>query len=354
MTRPLLAAVGLLLVTQSYAWAQGAAPTQDIARSPAPPLSPALKKFEGSTAEFSTYIGSGSFYTSGYRNPYASLALFARPSYSLGTRYKLALRARLYAEDELTSPDNPTGRRLYLYDPWIWLSADDLHTFERSKLRISGLVRVVVPLSPESRYQHMIGAVGLGPSVSRKFEFGDVNDEKRKWTLKASYTFLFYKYLQTSDFRGTGPGDTTGCLAPPSAGAPGLSGGGPTASAADRCGGPANPNVSFGNALALSLARGKLSGMVTLLVQNTFNHSFPDDMLTPTNGVSTGRRDISWGIIAATYQLRPHFGVSAGISSYQPALDSRYRYPRFPFFDLSGGASFNNYTQFLLSLEGSI
>ena len=58
MTRPLLAAVGLILVAHSYAWAQGAAPTQDIARSPTPPLSGSLKKFEGSSAEFSTYVGS--------------------------------------------------------------------------------------------------------------------------------------------------------------------------------------------------------------------------------------------------------------------------------------------------------
>jgi len=78
MTRPLLAAVGLILVAHSYAWAQGGAPAQDIARSPTPPLSAALKKWEGSSAEFSTYIGSGSFYTSGYHNPYASLALYVR------------------------------------------------------------------------------------------------------------------------------------------------------------------------------------------------------------------------------------------------------------------------------------
>ena len=47
-------------------------------------------------------------------------------------------------------------------------------------------------------------------------------------------------------------------------------------------------------------------------------------------------------------------GVSAGISSLQPALDSRYRYPRFPFFDLSGGANANNFTQFFVGVNGSI
>jgi hypothetical protein len=350
MTRPLLAAVGLILIAHSFAWADN--PVQDIARSPTPPLSGSLKKFEGSAAEFSTYVGSGSFYASGYRNPYASLAVFVRPVYDLGTRYKLSVKARLYVEEELTSPDDRTGRRFYAYDPWLWLAADDLHTFERPKLRIGGFTRVVLPLSLESRYQHMIAALGAGGSVGRKFEFGDVNDEKRKWTLKATYGLVAYKYFQTSDFRGSGPGDTTGCLAPPSAAA--ASGGGPTASATDHCGGPANPNYSFGNSLAVALARGKLSASITLLIQNTFNYALPQDMFTPVNGVQTGRRDNTWGIIAASYQLRPHFGVSAGISSYQPALDSRYRYPRFPFFDLSGGANYNNFTQFFLSLEGSI
>src|SRR3954452_2209953 len=115
MARPYLAAVGLILVAHStYAWADN--PVQDIARSPTAPGSStpdSLKKFEGSSAEASTYIGSGSFYTSGYRNPYASVALFLRPSYALGTRYKLALRARVYVEEEFTSPATPNGRRFY-------------------------------------------------------------------------------------------------------------------------------------------------------------------------------------------------------------------------------------------------
>ena len=98
MTRPLLAAVGFIVVAHSYAWAQGASAVQDIARAPTSKTSSEhWKKFEGSTVDLSTYIGSGTFYASGYSNPYASLAVFARPSYKLGTRYKLALRARIYA-----------------------------------------------------------------------------------------------------------------------------------------------------------------------------------------------------------------------------------------------------------------
>jgi len=352
MARPYLAAVGLVVVAQTYAWADN--PAQDVARSPTAPVPAYLKKLEGSSAEASTYIGSGSFYVSGYRNPYASVALYLRPNYELGTRYKLALRARVYVEEELTQPDNPNGRHFYTYDPWVWLSADNLHTFERAKVRIGGLFRVVFPLSYESRYQHQIVAFGAGPNVNRDFNFGQVNDEARKWTLKLSYGFIAYKYFQSSDFRGSGPDDTTGCLAPPSAGAPGISsGGGPTASASDRCGGPANSNFSFANAFIANLVHGKWSFGMTLLIQNTFNHSIPADMFTPSNGVNTGRSDFTWGIVSIGYQLRPHFGLSAGVSSLQPALDSRYQYPRFPFWDFSGG-NYNNYSQVFLGVNGTI
>ena len=155
MARPYLAAVGLILVAHTRMRGRTIrSRTSHARRRRRPPAS--LKKFEGSSAEASTYIGSGSFYASGYHNPYASIALFVKPSYALGTRYKLALRARIYVEEEFTSPDTPNGRRFYPYDPWVWLSADNLHKFERSKIRIGGAVRTILPLSYESRYQNML------------------------------------------------------------------------------------------------------------------------------------------------------------------------------------------------------
>lgn len=355
MARPYLAAVGLILVAHStYAWADN--PVQDIARSPTTATSTTpdyLKKFEGSSAEMSTYIGSGSFYASGYHNPYASVALFLRPSYALGTRYKLALRARVYVEEEFTSPDTPNGRRFYPYDPWVWLAADNLHTFERSKIRIGGAVRMVFPLSYESRYEHTLFALGVGPNVNRTFEFGQVNDEKRKWTLKLTWALMAAKYFQTSQYRGTGPGDTTGCLAPTGGGAPGASGGGFAGSEGDHCGGPANTNYAIANSLLAMLGRGKWSLVMSLYVANTIKYAFPADAMTADNAALTGRSDTSWGIIALSYELRPHLSLSGGISSLQPALDSRYRYPRFPFWDFSGG-NMNNYSQVFFSVGGTL
>jgi len=356
MTRPLLAAVGLIFAAQSYAFAQGASSSsvQDIARSPTTPTAPWLQKFEGSTLDLSTYVGSGSFYVSGYRNPYASLAVFFRPSYKLGTRYKLALRARFYLEEELTKPDTENGRRFYPYDPWVWLAADNLKTFERSKIRIAGTLRTILPLSYESLYSHLLFAIGGGPSVNRDFTFGQVNDENRKWTLRLTWLSVFMKYFHSSDFRGDGPGDTTGCLAPSSGGGGGYgSGGAPTGAESDHCGGPANTNFAFGNTFLASLARGKWSGMVSLYISNAFKYSFPSDVLTADNAALTGRQDMTWGIISLSRELRPHLSIAAGIASLQPALDSRYRYPRFPFWDFSG-ANFNNYSQIFLSLSGSL
>jgi hypothetical protein len=351
MTRACLAAACLVLAVQSVAWGQGTVQTTDVTRTAS---SPHESKFKGSLAELSTYIGSGSFYASGYYNRYAALAIYVRPTYDLGTRFKLSVNARLFVTTELTSPDDVNGRRLYLYDPWFWLSAQNLHTFERSKIRIGGTVRTVVPLSPESRYANMLLAAGAGFNVNRKFEFGQSPDPDKRWSLAVSWGFIFSKYLQTSHFRGSGPGDTTGCLAPDVVPASGVSAGGaPSASDADRCGGPANTNFALQDAFIANLARGKWSLGMTLLIINNFKYPFPNDVLTADNAAVVGRSDQTWGILSVGYQLRPRIGLSAGLSSLQPALDARYQYPRFPFYDFSG-ANANNFTSVFVSINGSL
>jgi len=91
---------------------------------------------------------------------------------------------------------------------------------------------------------------------------------------------------------------------------------------------------------------------VSLLLTNTFNYSFSDDPLTPAAATPTGRSDMTWGIINVGRQITDRVSLLVGVSSLQPALDSRYRYPRFPFFDLSGGANANNFTQLLFAVDG--
>jgi hypothetical protein len=309
----------------------------------------------GSILELSTYVGSGSFYASGYHDPYASVAVFAKPTLALGTRFNLSLNARLFVEHELTEPDNPENRHLYLYDPWIWLAAGDLHTFARTKIRVAAVFRTVLPLSPESRYQHMILGVAGGLSLNRRFVWRESEPEEARWTLTVSVVTALTKYFQTSHFRGDGPSDTSGCRASSHVAAVGAGGGeGPVAADADRCGGPANPNLALTDAVVLSLGHGHWTGGLTFYVANTFKYSIPKDMLAADQAVETGRTDLTWGIVSLGYDISSHLGVAVGLSSQQPALDSRNRYPRFPFFDLSGGLNANNYTQVFLSVDGTL
>jgi hypothetical protein len=348
MARVHLAVAGLIFVAHAgYAYAEN--PVQVYTQSTG---TGKWKKLAGSTVELSTYIGSGSLYASGYSDPYASLALYLKPTYDLGTRFNLSLRARIYFEEELTLPDNPTGRRFNPYDPWLWLSGD-LHTFERSKIKIGGTFRTVLPLAYESRYRHDIITLAAGGNVNRDFEFGAVNDEKRKWSLKLTYAFLFYKPFQSSHFRGSGPGDTTGCLAPSGAGAAGATSGGPSGASGDHCGGPANTNYSIGNAFFAWLGRDKWSLTVSLQIFNDFKYAFPADALTADNAAVSGRADTTWGVVALGYKLTDRVSLGAGISTLQPALDSRYQYPRFPFWDFSGG-TMNNYSQVFFSVGGTL
>jgi hypothetical protein len=357
----LAAAVGFLCGALICTAARADTALPDVLRVPGAPNGAGAnlgwaQKFAGSAVELSSYAGTGTFYTSGYRDPYVSVAVFARPTYDLGTRYALSLNARLYVEEELTLPDNPEGRHFYPYDPWVWLSAQNLHTFGRSKIRVGGLLRTILPLSYESRYANLLFGLGAGFNLNRPFQLGHAADPSRQWTLTASYVFIFYKYFHSSDFRGSGPADTSGCRAPDSSALGGAtaSGGDPSVSATDRCGGPVNPDFSFVDAFIVALARGKWTLTTTLLITNTFDYAVTTDALTSVNAVYRGRGDTTWGIVALAYQLRPRLAVSAGVSSQQPALDARQQNLRFPFYDLSGGASANNYTQFFASLTGTL
>jgi hypothetical protein len=91
---------------------------------------------------------------------------------------------------------------------------------------------------------------------------------------------------------------------------------------------------------------------MTLIVFNMFRYDAPIDAFSPTD-VPRGREDVTWGITALSYEISEHLAAAFGVSSYQPALDSRYRYPRFPFFDFSG-TNANNFTQLFLNLNGTL
>jgi hypothetical protein len=348
-------AVGpIAMVTPSFAFAQGAARDQSGAltvKSTDTSKGWLEQKFAGSYAEVSNYVGSGTFYASGYHNPYVSTAIYLKPVYKLGTKRDLALSLRLYLETEYTQPDNPQARRFYPLDPWINLSARNLYTEPHSKIRFGAFGRVVIPVSYESRYANLLFGTAVGGSASRDFAFGRPDAEGKRWGVNLAFGSVFTKNLHSSVLRGNGPGDSTGCLSGPSkptqanAATPGAAG-------TDFCGGPLNTNFAFMNSLGATVTRGPWSASATVILINQFRYAAPIDAFAATD-VPRGRDDLTWGLLAIGYDIRPHLGVGAGISSYQPALDSRYRYPRFPFFDFSS-TNLNNFTQLFVNLNGTL
>jgi hypothetical protein len=346
------------------AWGQGAVRDQSgtltATASNAEKKSWLEQRFAGSFAEVTTYIGSGTFYTSGYRDPYVANALYLRPQYDLGTKYKLALAGRLYLEEEYTTPDTPNGRRFNPLDSYLYLNAKNLYTMPRAKVKFSGGVRAAIPVSYESRYAHLITTLGVSLAANRAFDLGRPDAQGKRWNLTLSLGEGFSKALRTSAIRGNFPGDTTGCRTTGPAGFAGSAG----AVENDRCGGPLSTSYAFATSGSVGLSRGRYSLSVSLIVLNEFKYSvdsatyqllnMPNQQpLNMSNQVVTGRSDITWGIISAGYDVTDHLALSVGIASYQPALDSRYQNLRFPFFDFSG-ANANNFTQLLVGVTGTL
>jgi hypothetical protein len=201
----------------------------------------------------------------------------------------------------------------------------------------------------------MLTGVAGGLNLGRAFDLGQSPLPERRWNLAVSVSSVFTKYLHSSDLRGNAPGDTSGCRSFLGAGsASGSAFGGPSASESDRCGGPVNTSYSLTSSILGSLTRGKWNASMILVVANLFRYSVPVDQLSGLNTNDVGQVDTTWGIVSVSYAFTEHLGASVGVSSYQPALDSRYQYPRFPFFDLSGGANANNFTQAFVSLSGTL
>jgi hypothetical protein len=310
-------------------------------------------RFAGSFVDLSTYVGSGTFYTSGYHNPYVSNALFLRPTFSLGTPLRLSLNARVYLEQEYTTPDTPNGRSFYPSDSWLFLTAKNLYTMPAAKVRFSGTVRMILPTSYESRYAHLVTGLGISGGATRMFDLGAVGTTDKRWSLLVNLGTGFTKYVRTSEVRGDFAGDTSGCRA---AGPPSGAGVG-SASDSDRCGGPLNTSFAVTTSGMVALSRGPLALTVTLALFNEFKYAIAPSteiqIYMATDQIVRGRNDMTWGIVSLGYEITPHATVAIGISSFQPALDSRYQNIRFPFFDFNG-TNANNSTQAFVSLTGTL
>jgi hypothetical protein len=310
------------------------------------------QRFTGSWVNVSAYSGTSTFYSSGYRDPYVSNVVYLKPYFQLGTKYDLSLAARVILEEELTLPDTPNGRRFYPEDTWLSLGAKNLYTAPRAKIKIGGGTKIVLPTSYESLYSHLVFGLGASLGASRPFEFGKPDAQGKRWSLVLTLGSSFTKNFHTSEVRGNFPGDTTGCR---ETGPAGNVGGPSGVSGNDRCGGPLNTSFSVLSSGGVELARGRYSLSVNLIIINNFRYSVDSSVWATTmlNEVPMGRQDYSWGLITLSRDFNAHLSASAGIASYQPALDSRYQNLRFPFFDFSG-ANANNFTQLFLGLTGTL
>lgn len=312
-----------------------------------------LHRFDGSWANLSTYIGSGSFYTSGYRDPYVSNVFFAKPSFMLGTKYDLSLVGRVVFEYEYTKPDNPQARHFYAEDTWLSLAAKNLYTGPRSKIKVSGSTRVVLPTSWESQYSHLVAAWGVGLGASRPFEFGRPDAQGKRWHLVVGLSTGAAKLFQTSEVRGNYPGDVTGCRLT----GPAVPIGGVGAAGDDRCGGPLNTNFTLLSSGFVEISRGKWNLNVSLTVINNFKYQVDPTIwmnsLSTLGTIPAGRDDKSWGIIQVSRELTSHFALTALLNSYQPAMSADFKTLRFPFFDFAGPNA-NNYTQISFGVTGTL
>lgn len=308
-----------------------------------------LKRFAGSYAELSTFVGTGSFYSGGFSRPYVAEGLYVKPTFQLGTPVRLTLNARVYFIYEFTNPDSPSAQRFSPLDTWIWLSAANLYTEKKTGIRLSGIFRVQLPTSYESIYSNTVMGLAAGLGLGRGFKWA------KNWRGGVSLSSTFTKFFHTREYRGKGPGDSTLCdgpAAPPPSVATGA-GFGPDVSVGDTCGGPLNTSHAVVSALSGNVGWKGLTISTTLLFINQWRYSFPIDQYTSPNAVQTGQVDSTWGLIALSYDINPHLGVTLGLSSFQPALNSTFTRPRFPFFDFESGNA-ANYTQIFANVNGTL
>jgi long-subunit fatty acid transport protein len=262
------------------------------------------------------------------------------PSYRLTDHVSVGLGWSLGWE--YTTPDGPPGapvnRRYSPSDISGSISHSDLWSDHRSGLRLSGSIRAIAPTSFESRQNHTITNVTVSPSLSRAF---------LKDRLTLSYGFGFTKYFPAQATRGfVGCADDPSFLHPPGQEQPSTD--------SQRCGGGGmNTNFSISNSLGGSYKfTDKLSGSIGIGLSRAWK-------FTPDGPVgSSGEPGLTGGLwqttgdLSMSYAINDTYSVSGGVSSGQPALDSRQSRPRFPLFDFETPA--NGFTTFGVTLSGRI
>ena len=247
---------------------------------------------------------------------------------------KTALRCRraLAWQQELTRSDTATRpQQGFLSD--LWLSAfRHLVTVPKAELRVSGLLRVFLPTSQESRFQTLAAAASAGFRIDRSI--GPINIA---WV--PSFRKNFHRYeTPLVDNEGL---DLPILLA--------RDGGSEAVGSFLRSAGTNNVSHSLRNILQLSaMIRGRFFLSATYLIENAWTYACHDDALVSPNAVAgCGRRDAYFANLDFTWVVNGLLRLSTGvITAGAPKTEDNQRF-RFPFFDFESPAS--NATTFYLS-----
>ncbi|MEK6608413.1 MAG: hypothetical protein AABZ30_12190 [Myxococcota bacterium] len=287
--------------------------------------------------ELSNSLGLGTFVENDYSDaPFFGQALDINPTYKLTD--DISADVDWILAWEYTTPDNPTGRRYTPSDVVFRVAHSSLLKDARfTGLTVTSSVLAIAPTSYESRFRGTVTNLTGRIGVNRPF-LGD--------RLTPSYRFSATKYLPTQQSPGflTDPeeqeeiADDQGHLLVA------------CSVARDACAGTAgiNPSYSFTNRARVDYkVTSKFSAKLILDVTNIFKFETPEAFSDP-NLPSRGRVDMTAGVFELVYSLHERLDLKAGVTSEQPALDSRNDGLRFPFFDFESPS--NNFTQFYLSV----
>lgn len=293
----------------------------------------AVRRFKGSQAQLSTFLGSGTFVANEFsNNPYFSQSLSVLPRFRLARAQSLRLFWSL--EWEYTEPNNSAGRRLYPSDLRLSYHHVDLVRDPWLKGRLMTSGQVWLPLSLESRHNHTV--VNVRGTLAYLVVLA-------RGRLQLQYSFGVQKYFPTDKVRGFSgdQGDGAGLPVCLSRGAAGFDG-------ACGSGGPMNDNWQLRNFFGAAwFFTPKLWLSASFMIMNYFRFAVPDDALADPELPMAGQADFTFGGIELSYQLIDHVILGFGTSSHQPALTPTGGL-RFPFWDFSSPS--NNYSRFYFAV----
>jgi len=122
-----------------------------------------------------------------------------------------------------------------------------------------------------------------------------------------------------------------------------------------------NTNYAVSETGVVTLSRGRYSFTASLGVFNSFKFAVDKSTAMTINSSqlnaaslpAVGRTDLTWGILAAGYDITDKLNFELGLATIQPAMTLDYKSLRFPFYDFYG-ANYNNYSQVFVGVSGTL